>query len=134
MLWAVIIYLALELVPALIAKEVLNKTVQELLGPYLAFAIPGVIFLPLTWWLRNWEKSVASPRWLALGWCLSMTLFISVFTAAVFYSGGELHLINSRDDVMYFVVAGVVGALAASFGMYNNVLARITERAARNKD
>ena len=47
-------YLALELGPFFIVRQVLHKTVGQLAGPYLAFAVPMAIFLPLVWWLLNY--------------------------------------------------------------------------------
>jgi hypothetical protein len=42
--WGVGIYLVLELGPFLIAGHVLNKIAWDMAGPYLAFAMPGLLW------------------------------------------------------------------------------------------
>lgn len=97
MLWALVLYLTLEMVPAFIVKLVLNKPFGELVGPYVAFAMPGMVFVPLAWWLRQREGKGLSSRSLALGWGLYMALFVSLVTSALFYSGAELQVIKPKS-------------------------------------
>jgi hypothetical protein len=97
--WGLGTYFALESGPFLIAGRVLKRPAHELAGPYLAFAAPAVILLPLIWWLRKWEEQGASPKRVARGWGLSMVLFGIAIAFAVFYSGIKLHLMEQRDAV-----------------------------------
>jgi hypothetical protein len=128
--WGLGIYLALELGPFLVAARVLNKTTNELVGSYLAFAVPAMIIMPSIWWLRKYEAQGASPKRLARGWCLSMALFGVVTNAAVFYSGVKLHLMDPSDAAGSFVVMVLLSVSILYFGMYHRVLRFISARAA----
>jgi len=132
--WGLGIYLALELGPCLIAARVLNKTAGELVGPYLAFAVPWAILAPLIWWLRKWEEQGASPKRLARGWGLSMALFGVVVAVAVFYSGIVLRLIDPTDAVGGFIAAVLLSVPISNFGMYYRALPRISARSAGKLD
>ena len=127
--WGLGTYLLLELGPFFIAEFVFKKTAGELLGPYVAFAFPCVIFLPLVWWLRKWEKQGISPKRLARGWGLSMMLFCVAVIVAVFYSGISLHLINLSDAVGGFIVSMLLGLPISYFVSYYMVLSFISTRA-----
>jgi hypothetical protein len=64
--WGLGIYLVLELGPFLLLGVALKKTAAELLSPYLACAMPGVIFMPLVW--RLWQREKQGPNnWHANG-------------------------------------------------------------------
>ncbi len=128
--WGLGIYLALELGACRIAAQVLNKTTGELVGPYLAFAVPWAILAPLIWWLRKWEEQGASPKRLAREWGLSMALFGVAMAAAVFYSGVELRLMDTTDAVSGFIAGVLISVPIFYFGMYNMALKRISSRAA----
>lgn len=128
--WGIGIYLALELGPFLIAGQVLKKTVGEMAGPYLAFAMPWVIMVPLIWWLRKREEQGTSPKRLARGWGLSMALFGVVLGFAVFYSGVKFSLIGLSDAVISFVTTALFSGLIFYFGMYHMALKRISSRTA----
>lgn len=127
--WGLCMYLIFELGPFFIAKQVLHKTLDELAGPYLAFAAPAAIFLPLVWWLKKWEVMGASPKRLARGWGLMMVLFFVADAGAVFYSGVKLGLMDLSDAVICFFVAGSYCGLIAYFSMYHLILQRIAARA-----
>ena len=131
MVGSVCLYLAAEIVLFVIIKLVLNKTVVELASPYLVFAVPGVILLPLAWQLRKWEEQGSSPKRLAFGWTLCAALFFSTVAIVVIYSGVELHLVNLNDE-WSFIVAGMVGVPTASLTVYRMALVRISARANRN--
>ncbi len=131
MVWAVGLYLALELGLFVIIGQILHATVRALAGPYLAFAAPGAILLPLAWGLRTWEERGPSPRHVALGWGLCLALFTSALAVALVYACVEFHLVNP-SDVWILVAACVAGVLLTSFNMYGMALARISARAARN--
>jgi len=133
MFWALCLYLALELGPFVIVKHVLHTTEEKLAGPYLAFAVPGVIVLLLAWWLRKWEERGPSPRRLAFGWGLSAAFFFSAVAGAFFYSGVTLHLLNP-SKIGSFITVGALGVLIASFSLYYTALSRISARATRNTD
>jgi len=133
MFWAIVLYFGLVLVPVLFAMLVLHKTAGEMAGPYVAFALPGPIFLLLAMWLRVWEDRGASPRWLALSWSVCMLLFMLVVLCAIFYSGVELDLINLHDVAGSSVVACVAGALIVPFMMYRWVLKVTAARAEKRK-
>jgi hypothetical protein len=47
LLWVLPIWLVLEVGPFLITGRLLKKSVGELGGPYLAFAVPALILMPL---------------------------------------------------------------------------------------
>ena len=126
--WGLGIYLLLELGPFLIAGHVLKKTVGDMAGPYLAFAMPWAIMAPLIWWLRKREEQGASPRRLARGWGGSMALFGVVLGFAVFYSGVQLSLIRLSDAVISFVTMALFSGLIFYFGMYHMALKRISSR------
>jgi hypothetical protein len=68
LLWSIPAYLVLEVGPFLIIGWGFKKTVGELAGPYLAFAVPWAVFAPLVWWLRIREEQGTSPKQLARGW------------------------------------------------------------------
>src|ERR1035437_5598277 len=97
------IYLGMEFGAFLLVGFALRKTVGELAHPYIAFALPAVIFFPLVWWLRAREEEGASPKRLARGWVLSMSLFFLAVIAATFYSGIELRLMDPKDALGGFV-------------------------------
>jgi hypothetical protein len=126
--WGLGIYLVLELGAFLIAGRVLNKTVGEMAGPYLAFAMPWAIMAPLIWWLRKREEQSASPKRLARGWGLSMALFGVVLGFAVFYSGFKLSLIGLSDALISFATVAAFSGLIFYFGMYHMALKRISSR------
>jgi hypothetical protein len=88
--WGLPIYLVLEVVPFLIIGYGLKKTVAELVGPYLAFAVPAVILISLVWWLWVWEEQGTSPKRLARGWGTSVTLWGVSLLVATTYSGVKL--------------------------------------------
>ena|SRR5882724_12414934 len=134
MFWAICFYLALELGLFVIVKQILHAPEGELVGPYLAFAVPGVILLPAAWRLRKWEERGASPRRLALWWGMLIVSFASAVLVAFVYSGIELHLIDPSDIVGGSVVAGVLLIPTAFFTMYHRVLSRTSARAARHMD
>jgi hypothetical protein len=129
LLWGLGIYLALELGPFLIAKQVFNKTAGDLAGPYLAFALPAVVVMPLIWWLRKWEERGASPKRVARGWGTSVALFGVAVVVAVFYSGIELRLMNPRDAIGGFVASVLLSVPIFYFGIYHRALKVISTRA-----
>jgi hypothetical protein len=130
MCWGLGTYFALEAGPFLIAGRVLKRPAHELAGPYLAFAAPAVIIMPLIWRLRKWEEQGASPKRVARGWGWTMVLFGIAIAFAVFYSGINLHLIEPRDAVISFVVMVLLSAPIFYFGMYRMALTRISSRRA----
>ena len=125
MFWALGTYLALELGLFVVVSLALHTTEEKLVGSYLAFAAPAVIFLPLVWWLRKWEERGVPPKRLALEWGLCGAIFFSGIAAALLYSGVELHLLNPRD-VAGLAIIVLVGVFAASFSLYSTVLRRIS--------
>jgi len=134
MFWAIVLFLAYVFVAALLVMLVLHKSAGEMVGPYLAYAVPGPIFLLVVLWLRAWEDRGASPKLLALVWCLCTTLFMFTIVGATTYSGVVLHLIDSEDRVAFFIVSGVMGAFIVPLTMYRRVLKVATERAAKRID
>jgi hypothetical protein len=134
MFWAIVLYLALVLVPAFLVMLVLHKTVGEITGPYLAYAVPGPIFLLVILWLRTWEERGASPRQVALVWSLCTTLFMFLVFGATVYSGVELHLIDPNDAVGTLVVGCVGGALVGPLTTYRHVLKIASARTAKRID
>jgi hypothetical protein len=127
--WGLGIYLALELGACRIAAQVLNKTADELAGPYLAFAVPWAILAPLIWWLRKQEEQGASPKRLARGWGLGMAVFGVAVSVAVFYSGMTLRLMDPTDIVGGFIATVLLSVPILYFGMYYTALRSISARA-----
>lgn len=132
--WGLGIYLALELGACRIAAQVLNKTADQLAGPYLAFAVPWAILAPLIWWLRKREEQGASPRRLARGWGLGMALFGVTAVVAVFYSGTVLRLMDPADVVGGFIATVLLSVPILYIGMYYTALRSISARAVRKRD
>jgi hypothetical protein len=128
--WGIGIYLLLEAGPLLIAGWVLKKTAGELAGPYLAFAVPAAIIMPLIWLLRKWEEKGTLPKRVARAWGLSAAFFCVAVMVALFYSGAELRLMNTRDALAGFVVTALWGGFIVYFTMYHMALRRISARAA----
>ena len=127
--WGLGTYFVLELGPFFIASAIFKKTARELAGPYLAFAVPAVIVMPLIWWLRKWEELGALPERLARGWGLSMALFGVALAVAVFYSGVELRLVDLQDAVVEFFVSGLMAGFILYFVGYHRTLKVLTSRA-----
>jgi hypothetical protein len=122
------LYLVLEFGLFVIIKQILHTTERELSGPYLAFAVPGIIILLLAWWLKKCEEHGSSSKRLALGWGLSAAFFFSAVAVAFCYSIVELHLVHP-SDLKRFIVVGVGGVLIAAFSLYRVALLRISARA-----
>jgi hypothetical protein len=127
--WSLPIYLLLEVGPFLIIGWGLKKTVAELVGPYLAFAIPFAIIMPLVWWLRVSEEQGTSSKRLARGWTLSTATFFIAVIAAAFYSGVELRFMDPMDALGGFVVS-VLLSVPSLYFMYRRTLRVISTRAA----
>lgn len=133
MVWAIVLDFALWLVPALLVMVVFHKSAVEMAGPYLAFAVPVPIFVLFASWLRILEDRGLSPRQLALAWSLMTMLFASVIGVATVYSATQLHFIEP-EDVLAFVVAGVLVALIPPFTIYRRMLNVTAARAAKRSD
>lgn len=134
LLWGLPIYFVLEFGAFLIIGLGLKKPVGDLVGPYLAFAMPAVILMPLVWSLRMWEEEGASPKRLARGWGLGMALFGVAVQVATFYSGIKFHLIDPDDAIGGFITAFLIGVPAVYFVMYHMALTRISSRLATKLD
>ena len=126
--WGLGIYLVLELAACRIAAQVLNKTADELAGPYLAFAVPWAILAPLIWWLRKWEEQGVSPKRLARGWGLSMALFGVAVAVAVFYSGSVLRLMDPTDVAGGFIATVLLSVPIFYFVGSRLMLTRLSAR------
>jgi hypothetical protein len=126
--WGLGTYLALELGPFLLLGVALQKTVAELLYPYLAFAMPGVIFMPLVWRLWQREKQRPSPKQLAREWGVSMALFGLAVVGAVIYSGVRLGLMDPSDAIGGLVVSVLLSVPTSYFTLYHMTLTRISSR------
>jgi hypothetical protein len=128
MCWAIGICLACEFALFAIVKLVLHAAESELVGPYLAFAVPTVITILLAWRLRRWETPGLSPKWLALGWGLCAALFVSMLTLAAIYTGVKIHLINTSDlDV--WGIACAICILSAFVTVYRGAYRVLLKRA-----
>lgn len=126
--WGLGIYLALELGPFLIAARVLNKTAEELVGPYLAFTVPAAVFMPLVWWLRKWGRLGASPKQLARGWGTSMACWFVVVDVAFFYCGVRLGLMNRNDALGALILSLLLSVPTGYFTLHYMVIARMSSR------
>ena len=128
--WGLPIFLVLELGPFLIIGYGLKKTVGQLVGPYLAFAVPAVILMSLVWWLRVWEEQGTSPKRLARGWGMSVALWgVSVLVATT-YSGVKLRLIDPMDALVCFVGSVLLSVPIAYFMLYYMAITRLSSRSA----
>lgn len=121
------------LVPAMLVMLILHKTAGEMTIPYLAFTVPGAVFVFVAKGLRSWEDHGATPRRLALVWSLSMAVFMVTVLGATTYAAFTFHLMPQEDAVGTFALAAVGGTLAAFFGGYRQVLKTATERAAKRQ-
>lgn len=128
------IYFVMELGAFLTIAWYLNKTVGELVGPYLAFTVPWAIVAPLVWWLRILEEQGISPKRLALGWLLSIALFFVAVMVATVYSGIELRLMDPKDALGAFVVTVLLSIPSLYFVAYRRTLRVISTRAAGKRD
>jgi hypothetical protein len=128
--WGLGIYLTLELGSFLIAALLLRKTATELAGPYLALAVPWMVFAPMIWWLRKWEEQRASPMRLARLWGLAMAFFGGAITAAVVYSGVVLSFITPTDALIISLLIVLFSVPILYFVMYHQALRLISARAA----
>ena len=134
LLWAIFMYLFLELGLFLLVAEILKKSVGELVGPYLAFAIPWMFLAPLIWWLRRWEEQGASHKRLAHGWALAVVLFAILVAFAVCYSGVALYLMKPTDAIINFLFALLLISPVLYFVMYLNALRIISARSVAMQD
>ena len=132
--WSLPSYLLLEVGAFVIIGWYFKKTVSDLAGPYLAFAVPWAIFAPLVWWLRMWEEQGASPKGLARGWVLSMAAFFIAVMVATIYSGIELHLMDPSDALGTFVAVILLSVPTLYFVAYRRTLDVISTRAAGKHD
>ncbi len=134
LLWTLPIYLAMELGVFLTFTWYLNKTVGELVGPYLAFALPWAIVAPLIWWLRMLEEQGTPPKPLARGWLLTTSIFFAAVMVAALYSAVELHLIDPKDALGAVVVAVLLSVPSLYFVAYRRTLKVISARAAGKRE
>ncbi|HEU5458559.1 MAG TPA: hypothetical protein VFU68_08065 [Terracidiphilus sp.] len=133
LLWTLPIWLLMEVGPFLVVRLIFKRSVGELVGPYLAFALPALIFMPLVWWLRMLEEQGVSPKRLARGWLLSMAIFCFTVIGATFYSGLKFQLIDPKDALGGFVAAVLLSAPSLYFISYRWTLSVISARAATKR-
>ncbi len=129
--WGLSIYLALEVVSFSIIGLALDKSPRDLVGPFVAFALPWTFMAPQIWWLRKWEEAGLPPARLALRWGFSMALFGEGCIAATYYSGVRFRLMEPKDAVVNLVVAVLFSSPIFFFGMWRSALRTLTEREAR---
>lgn len=128
----IILYLLAERGTFVVIKHLCHLTEEKLIGPYTAIAVPGVIFLVLVRWLWMWEARRPSPRRLALGWGVSISMFFCALSVAFFYTTVELGFFNADDAVWIMGMAGVSSTLLGFFIPYNMTLERLSAVAASN--
>jgi hypothetical protein len=126
------VYLLFECGLFVIVNRLVHATEAKLFGPYLALAVPGVIFLLLVRVLWRWEERGPSPRSLAFGWGLSVALFFLAVCAALFYSIVELQLDNPSDAVWTIGMMGVSFTVLGFSIPYKMTLERISAKAAKD--
>jgi hypothetical protein len=127
--WGLGTYLVLELGPFVLLGVALKKTAAELVCLYLACAMPGVIFMPLVWRLRQREKQIPSPKRLAREWGVSAALFGIAVVVAVIYSGVRLGFMDPTDAIGGLVVSVLLSVPSFYFTLYHMALTRISSRA-----
>jgi hypothetical protein len=132
--WGLGTYLMLEIGPFLILVLALKKTTAELAGPYLAYAMPAVILMPLVWWLRHREEQCASPKRLARGWGASVALSCLAAEVATIYSGVKLGFMDPKYALGALVVSLILSVPIVYFTLYYMAITRITVRAAGKLD
>lgn len=120
------IYLFLELGLCVAVKYVFGVTAEKLIGPYLALAAPGVIFLLMVRWLWRWEERGASSTLVAFGWGLSVALFFLAVCAAFFYSSLHLELLNASDAAWIFAMMGASSTVLGFFIPYKMKLEQMS--------
>jgi hypothetical protein len=131
--WGIPIIFALTLVPAFLVMLVLHKTVDDVAVPYLAFTVPGAVFVFVAKGLRSWEVHGATPRQLALVWAICTMLFMFTAFWATLYSALAFHLLPMEDAIWTFALAAIGGGGAGLFMTYSKVLKVATERAAKRQ-
>lgn len=129
MFWAICLYLALVFGVFVFIKCLFHASASDLVGPYSALAVPGVIAQLLAKWLRDLEVRGSSPKRLAFGWALMTALFSVSISAALLYSAMKFQLINSTDAAWVFGIAVLGGGIAAGLAGYNTALTGISARA-----
>jgi hypothetical protein len=133
LLWTLPIWLLLEVARLLIIGWLFKKTAGELIGPYVAFALPAVIIMPLVWWLRILEEQGTSPKRLARGWLISTAIFCFTVIGATFYSGLKFQLIDPKDALGGLIVSVLLSAPSLYFISYRWTLRVISARAATKR-
>jgi len=131
--WGIGTYLMLEIGSFLALGFALKKTVGELACPYLACAMPCVIFMPLVWRLRLREEQGTPAKGLARGWGGSATIFGVAAVLALVYSAVALDLMRPMDAVGALVVSLLLGVPAFYFTAYYMTLSRISLSATRER-
>jgi len=129
LLWGLGTYLVLELGPFLLLEVTLKKTATELFRPYLACAMPGVVFMPLVWRLWQRDKQGPLPKRLAREWGVSVALFGLTVVGGVTYSGVRLGLMDPSDAIGGLVVSVLLSVPISYFVSYHVVLTRLSARA-----
>jgi hypothetical protein len=128
--WGLGIYLLLEFGSFLLAAMLLKKTIGELVIPYIAFAIPWVIFAPIIWWLRKWEEQGASPTRLARLWALGVAVFGTTIYLAAFYSARMLDFMSGTDALIDCVVVVLLTIPVLTFVLYQRAIRVLSARTA----
>ena len=126
--WTLGVYLALELGFFFITNLLLKRTYTELVGPYLAIAVPWIVFAPIIGWLRRREEARALPARLARIWGLSMAFFGGAEITAILYSGLVLRFMTLTDDLVASVLFLLPSVPILYFVMYYQALRHISAR------
>ena len=130
LLWGLGTYLLLELGPFFLFGVALKKTATQHLCPYIACAMPGVIFMPFVWRLWQREKQDTPAKQLAREWGVSAALFVLIAVCAVIYSGVRLGLMNPSDAIGGLIVSVLLSVPLLYFTLYHMTLTRISSKAA----
>ena len=126
--WMLALYLALVLVPAIVLKLIFHATLRQAAGPFLAIAGPGVIGLLLIFQLWKWEERGATPKRLALAWCLVIGTFAFATGTGTLYSASALHLIDEYG-LVFVICMAFAASVFASFRLYPKMLEAAAARA-----
>ena len=126
--WGIGIYLMLALQPFLGIWLIFKKSPTELVYPYLACAMPGVLLMLLISRLRKREVEGIAPERLARDWGMSGALFAVGTVVSVAYSGVSLGFMG-RTNILGGTTVSVILSGAIFYAvLHYMVLDRISAR------
>jgi hypothetical protein len=131
--WGIGIYGILVFQPFLAIWLIFKKSPGEIVYPYLACALPGVLFLLLISRLRQREAEGISAQRLARNWGMSGALFAIGTVVAVVYSGVSLGFMSHTNVLGGTTVSVILSGVIFYAGLHYMALDRISARGRRGR-